>query len=84
MAWFEDTLKRLLARFGAVYVIQPFNKLEICAPACWNATGAKCECSCMGEHHGSKNHAGRWHVVSETFAVRIREREFSCRLLHLP
>jgi hypothetical protein len=82
--WFEHTLHRLLARFNAVYVIQPLNRLEKCAPACWNATGAKCECSCMGANHGSKNIAGRWHVVSDTFAARIRAREFSCRLLHRP
>lgn len=81
-AWFEDTLQRSLARYDAVYVIQPTNETEKCAPACWNALGAVCECSCMGANHGSGNPEGKWHVVSETFAVRINSRYFSCRLLH--
>jgi hypothetical protein len=79
--WFEDTLRQLLPRYGGVYVIQPFKMAEKCAPACWNAAGAICECSCMGANHGSGEPIGRWHVVSETFAVRVDTREFSCRLL---
>lgn len=80
-AWFEDTLRRALELYGAVYVIQPFKTTEKCAPACWNATGALCECSCMGANHGSGTPVGKWHVVSETFAAQIKERQFSCRLL---
>ena len=79
-SWFEDTVRRTLDRFGAVYVIQPV-KPEKCAPACWNALGALCECSCMGANHGSGNPVGKWHIVSETRAVRIGPREYSCRLL---
>jgi hypothetical protein len=80
-SWFDDVIKRALDRYGAVYVIQPFRKSEKCAPACWNARGAHCECSCMGANHGSDKPRGKWHVVSDTFAVRIGPREFSCRLL---
>ena len=80
-SWLDDTLRRSLARYGAVYLIQPYSDLEKCAPACWQAKGALCECSCMGKNHGSGNPLGKWHVVSETFAVRINDREFSCRLL---
>lgn len=83
-AWFDDVIRRSILRFGAIYVIQPFRASETCAPACWNATGAHCECSCMGEHHGSQAQEGRWHVVSETFAVRHGPREFACRLLRAP
>jgi hypothetical protein len=79
--WFEDLLRRALDRFGNAYVIQPFRESEKCAPACWDAVGATCECSCMGEHHGSGNPFGRWHIVSETFAIRWGPRKFSCRLL---
>ena len=80
-SWFEQTLRRSLSRYGAVYLIQPFRKSEKCAPACWNAAGALCECSCMGANHGSGKPAGKWHVVSETFAVHVDARELSCRLL---
>lgn len=80
-SWFEYLLQRAIGRYGAVYVIQPFWKTETCAPACWNALRAECECSCMGANHGSGNPEGRWHIVSETLAVRLGTREFSCRLL---
>jgi hypothetical protein len=83
-SWFEDAARRLLRRFGRVYTIQPFRLQEKCAPACWDAIGLKCECSCMGENHGSGNPAGRWYVVSETFAVRWHERRYGCRLIELP
>ena len=83
-SWFEDVARRLLRRFGRVYIIQPFRLQEKCAPACWNATGPECECSCMGEHHGSGNPPGKWYVVSETFAVRWEERRYACRLIVLP
>jgi hypothetical protein len=83
-AWFEDIIKRALEKYGSVYVIHSFNAQQKCAPACWNATGVECECSCMGEHHGSGNPAGKWHIVSETFAVSWDAREYSCRLLVKP
>lgn len=83
-AWFEDTVRRALARYGSVYVIQPFNKTEKCAPACWNALGPRCECSCMGANHGSGQPDGRWHIVARTFAVKVKSKEFSCRLLRPP
>lgn len=80
-SWFEDVIRRALQKYGRVYVIQPFIALQKCAPACWNAVGAECECSCMGANHGSGNPDGKWHIVSETFAVRWDTREYSCRLL---
>ena len=80
-AWFEALIRQALARYKRVYVIQPFNPQEKCAPACWNAVGAECECSCMGENHGSGNPAGKWHVVSETLAVKQGPKQYSCRLL---
>nr|VFK51478.1 MAG: hypothetical protein BECKTUN1418D_GA0071000_100817 [Candidatus Kentron sp. TUN]VFK57870.1 MAG: hypothetical protein BECKTUN1418F_GA0071002_11285 [Candidatus Kentron sp. TUN]VFK66706.1 MAG: hypothetical protein BECKTUN1418E_GA0071001_11245 [Candidatus Kentron sp. TUN] len=80
-AWFEDVIKRTLGKYGSVYVIQPYRTQQKCAPACWNATGVECECSCMGENHGAGNPGGKWHVVSETFAVKWDERQYSCRLI---
>jgi hypothetical protein len=83
-AWFEDIVTRSLARFERVYVIQPFRAQEKCAPACWNAKGFECECSCMGANHGSRHPEGAWRVVSQTFALRWRDRELACRLIEKP
>lgn len=79
--WFEEIIKKALIRYRRIYVIQPFNPNEKCAPACWNAVGAECECSCMGANHGSGNPPGRWHIVSETLAVKWGPKQYSCRLL---
>jgi hypothetical protein len=78
---FNDLIKRSTEEFGSIYVIQPFRTEEKCAPACWNALGADCECSCMGRNHGSGNPEGKWHVVADTFAVCWGDREYACRLL---
>lgn len=83
-SWFEDVTHRLLRWFGKVYIIQPFRLKEKCAPSCWNARSLLCECSCMGERHGSGNPPGKWYVVSETFAVQWKERRYACRLITLP
>ena len=80
-AWFNDLVDRCLQEFGKVYIIQPYKEQEKCAPACWNATGHECECSCMGENHGSGGADGRWTVVSDTFATRWGEESIACRLL---
>ncbi len=80
-AWFNDLVSRCLTRFGEVYVIQPFREQEVCAPACWNALGEECQCSCMGKNHGMNSPAGRWKVVSETFATRWDDEEIACRLI---
>jgi hypothetical protein len=80
-AWFNDLVEQCLATFGRVYIIQPHRAQEKCAPACWNAVGDVCQCSCMGEHHGSQSPAGRWKVVSDTFASRWGDEETACRLV---
>jgi len=80
-AWFNDVISRILKRWGKVYIIQPYREQEKCAPACWNATGHECNCSCMGARHGSENPAGKWFVVGETFATKWGDSELACRLL---
>lgn len=80
-AWFNDVIRRALQRYQRVYAIQPFREQEKCAPACWNASGFDCECSCMGEHHGEQGGGAGWFVVSETCAVRHGERVLGCRLI---
>jgi hypothetical protein len=79
-AWFNDFVNRALRRYGRVYIIQPYREQEICSPACQNAIGHECQCSCMGEHHGAGND-GSWFEVSDTFATRWGARDWACRLL---
>jgi len=79
-AWFNDFVDRALDRYGSVYIIQPYREQEICAPACLDARGHECQCSCMGANHGAGND-GSWFEVSETFAARWQEMELACRLL---
>lgn len=79
-SWFNDFIERSLIRFGRVWIIQPYRENEVCAPACMDAQGHECQCSCMGANHGSGND-GSWFEVSEAFAVRWKEREWAARLL---
>lgn len=79
-AWFNDIVKEALLKWGKLYIIQPYIEQEKCAPACWNALGHECQCSCMGANHGSQSGHG-WFVVSDTFATRWNTRELACRLL---
>ena len=79
-AWFNDFVDRSLTKYGKVFIIQPYREQEKCAPACQNATGHECQCSCMGLYHGAGND-GSWFEVSDTFATRWVKQELACRLL---
>lgn len=79
-AWFNDFVDRALKRFGKLYVIQPFRAQEECAPACQNAQGHECQCSCMGANHGQGDD-GTWFEVSDTFSTRWQDRELASRLM---
>lgn len=79
-SWFNDTVNRSLKRFHKLYIIQPYKEEEKCAPACWNAQGHECQCSCQGANHGTGNNLN-FFVVSETFAVKWKESQLACRLL---
>lgn len=79
-SWFNKFVNGALDRFERLYVIQPYREQEICAPACMNAVGHECQCSCMGANHGVGND-GSWFEVSETFATRWNDREVACRLM---
>ena len=76
---FDNIVRLCLDRYGEVYVIQTFRPLETCAPACWDAKGHDCECSCMGANHGSGRSLA--HVVSGTFAFEWGRSELACRHL---
>lgn len=80
-AWFNDLVTRCLSRFGKAYIIQPYREQEKCAPACWNATGHECQCSCMGERHGTGDPGGHWFIVSDAVATCWHQQELACRLL---
>lgn len=79
-SWFNDFVNRSLGRYGRLYIVQPYREQEVCAPACMNALGHECQCSCMGANHGVGND-GSWFEVSESFATRWHGRELACRLM---
>jgi hypothetical protein len=79
-AWLEDVTRRLCQRYGQGYLIHPYREHETCAPACWNAIGLACECSCLGAYHGQGQGKG-WYVIAEVCAVRWGPRQYACRLL---
>jgi len=80
-SWFNDIVIKCIEKHGRVYVIQPYREQEKCAPACWNAKGHECNCSCMGANHGSQGENADWLVISDAFATRWGEKEYACRLL---
>jgi len=80
-AWFNDLVTRTLSKWGKLYIIQPYREQEKCAPACWNALGHECQCSCMGANHGSQNAGSGWYIVAETFATKWNTHQLACRLL---
>lgn len=82
ISWFEDIAQRTVMRYGSLYLVQEYRESQKCAPACWNATGLHCECSCMGENHGMGDD-GRWFVLSDICAVRRGQNQYSCRLVKL-
>jgi len=82
--WLSPMVDQILERWTQLYLIHPYREMEKCAPACWNATGYDCQCSCMGKNHGieqTSRGVGGWHVVSETCAVRWGERTLAVRLM---
>jgi hypothetical protein len=81
ISWFDELIEQALKRFGKIYVIQTYKELQKCAPACWNATGFHCECSCMGANHGSGDPGRTWQEVSDTFAFQWGPRQYACRLI---
>jgi hypothetical protein len=82
-AWFESVIKLCLRRYKKCYVIQLHRELQVCAPACWNAKGIDCECSCMGDNHGSGHPEGRWYEIDETLAVSWGVQKYACRLVSM-
>ena len=79
-SWFNDLVERSLLKYGKIYIMQPYREQERCAPACLDAVGHECQCSCMGANHGSRND-GSWFEVTESFAVRWKPVHLACRLM---
>lgn len=75
----NKTVQLALERFESCYLIQSYRPLEKCAPACWNAQGFECHCSCMGANHGTGMALS--HVISETFAFEWGQQKLGCRLI---
>ena len=79
-AWLNQIVDQALIDFSQIWIIQPYREMEKCAPACMNAMGHECNCSCMGANHGAGND-GSWFEVTETFAFKWGEEQLACRLL---
>ncbi len=79
-SWFNNFVNMALGRYGKLYIIQPYRDQEKCSPACMNAVGHECQCSCMGANHGTGND-GSWFEVSDTFATRWGDLHLACRLM---
>lgn len=78
---FNDLVKDSIDKFDRVYVVQPYREQEKCSPACQNANGHICQCSCMGENHGANGIDAGWFVVSDTFATKWGKKILACRLM---
>jgi len=79
--WFNDLTAKLLGQYGKLWIIQPYREQEVCAPACKNAVGHECNCSCMGQYHGTGGPDAGWFVVNEAFETRWGEAQMACRLM---
>lgn len=81
-AWFNDIVRKCAQRWGTVYVIQPYNVMEKCARACWDAVGLECNCSCMGKNHGAGQPSGRWYEISESCAISWEAESLRISIIH--
>ena len=81
VAWYDWLAGRLVQKYASAYLVQIYREQQKCAPACWDANGLHCECSCMGANHGTGHLGGRWHEVSDTFAFEWGPKKYACRLL---
>lgn len=80
-AWLNDLVPRLIEEFDSLYIIQRYSEQEECTPACCNAVGHECSCSCLGRNHGRSYKGWDWFVVAGTFTVEWREFQLACRLM---
>jgi hypothetical protein len=78
--WLTRMSKHAVKAFGRCYIVQAFKESERCAPACWNAAGLDCSCSCLGENHGQGDD-GSWYVVDDVFACRAGGVQYAVRLI---
>lgn len=79
-SWLNTLIKMLVSQHGRIYLMQTFIETEVCAPACRNAEGLDCSCSCGGANHGA-GHDNRWFDISETFSFARGNEQLACRLL---
>ena len=80
VSWLNRFVDSGLERYGQLYVVQPYREMEKCAPACRNAVGHDCQCSCMGANPGAGDGSG-WFDVSETFSFRWGPQSAAIRLM---
>ena len=79
--WLDELVPRTLARHGRLYLVQLRSKRARCVPACWNATGYICVCSCGGANHGLGHPLAHRRTVSDVFATDWRGEHVACRMI---
>lgn len=77
----DEMVKILAIHFGSVILMQPIRHKQVCARTCMEAQGFECECSCLGENHGSQNMNSSWYEVYDTYAVKYGEEEISLKVI---
>ena len=77
----NELVEILAKKFGSVILMQPVRHKQVCAKACMEAMGFECECSCLGENHGSRNMDSSWFEINDTYAVNYGEDEVSVKVI---
>lgn len=83
-SWFNEMIQLSLKRYGDVQVVQLYRKIRKCVPACWNATGDDCECSCGGGNHGTRQPLAKGKTASDIFVFKSGSTEYACRRIKVP
>lgn len=60
-------------RYGYVKVWRDMSRLSRCTRSCLEATGIECDCSCLGEYHGSEDSGGWIERVGDVMVADLGE-----------
>lgn len=77
----NEIVETLAKTFGQVILIQPVREKLVCARKCVEASGFECECSCLGENHGSQHMDSAWYEIDDTYAVSHGEEYASLKII---
>lgn len=66
---FRKVISALVARHGVIAVCVDIVVTRACGSWCRDARGDECDCSCLGENHGSGTWTAGWVPVSDEWVV---------------